>query len=150
MNEQYTNRVRLSELDDAIFQPNKEEVRSQSFIPVLYFAFSGNEDSLVTLDGHESNDGYPTLTNPEDEQAVCAKRTFYPRDGQYRYYVKRSSRGTLVNPIDMYDEGLYNRVTHGVSNVKYSEVPKKAFMHYINFLKTKNVAHLRNAEREAM
>ena len=142
------DRIRIWELDDSIYEPKKEQVKSNNYIPILYFTFSGNEDRRITLTGEESNEGYPVLD--EEESNVYAKRTFYINEGQYRYFIKRGTKGTLINPIDMYDEGLHNKIAHGISSFKFNEVNKTAFLHYINFLKTKNLAHLRNAERETM
>ena len=141
-------RIRIGDLDKSIYRPKQEETRTENHIPIIYFTFSGKEDQRITLDGEQSNDGYPVVYYEENN--VYAKRTFYDNEGRYRYFIKRGDRGTLINPIDMYNEGRHEKVVHGLSSVKFSEVPKKAFVHYINFLKTKNVAHLRNAEREAM
>ncbi len=140
-----SDRIKLSEADEAIYRPRDEEVKSENYIREMYFTFSGGEDSRVTLNGEEHSEGYPVLYYEENN--CYAKRVFTT---QYKYYIKRGPRGTLLNPLDMYDEGKYTKVAHGLSNVKYSEVNKKAFMHYITFLKTKNLAHLRNAEREAI
>lgn len=145
---QYQDRIRLKDIEESIYRPSPVKEKSDNHIPVMYFTFKGKEDELSTLDGELNSDGYPVLVS--EEKSTCAKRTFYPSEERYHYYIKRDAKGKLLNPIDMYEEGKQGRVVHGLDTVKFREVNKAAFTHYINFLKTRNVSHLRNAERETI
>jgi len=81
---------------------------------------------------------------PTDDVAY-AKEVIY--NGFKTFYVK-SSQSRLFNPFGMYDENTENKSRNGLRKWKFIAVPKKAYDHYLKFLKTKNPVWLSNAERE--
>lgn len=69
-----------------------------------------------------------------------------------KYYAKRGKHGRLYNPIGMFSEGTASRrLGHaGKLEWRFTEVGEKVFNFYRDFLSTKNIAHLHNAERELL
>ena len=69
-----------------------------------------------------------------------------------KYYAKRGKHGRLYNPIGMFSEGMARkRLGHaGRLEWKFIEIGEKAFRFYRDFLRTKNIAYLHNAERELL
>ena len=67
-----------------------------------------------------------------------------------KYYVKRGNDGRIFNPIGMFSEGDSTRqLKHaGKAAWNFKEIKADIFDLYINFLLTKNVSYLKNAERE--
>lgn len=67
-----------------------------------------------------------------------------------QYYIKVGLYGKIYNPIGLYSEGKSNKFLSKVGKSEYSftRVNQKVFDMYINFLRTKNIAWLNNAERE--
>ena len=99
------------------------------------------ESSLYTIFGK-----HDWLDNGEDSKSA----QIHAKLSGSKMYVKRGRHGHLFNPIGLYSEGTeYKQKRHaGKPEWELKPVNKKAFDFYINFLKTKNVAWLRNAERE--
>lgn len=85
----------------------------------------------------------------EDREITFAKKVRV-MGRAWRYFIRRASNGRLLNPIGI-DEGRHNKQLHhaGRAESEYHEVNERVFMFYVNFLRSKNLAHLRNAEREA-
>lgn len=148
MQKQNSNRVSARDLDGAIFRPdnqNKDSGKDQNFMEdldreIICFTIYGKHDRL-------SEDGYPIIDD-EDDRDVLAKIVVV-NEGYPRYMVKRDSNGRLFNPLGM-DEGRHNKFLHhaGKEQYEFRSVNSKAFDHYLYFLKTKNLSHLRTAERE--
>lgn len=67
-----------------------------------------------------------------------------------KYYIKVGTYGKIYNPIGLYTEGHSEKFLAkiGRKQFEYKEVNQKIFDMYINFLTTKNLAWLNNAERE--
>lgn len=67
-----------------------------------------------------------------------------------KYYIKVGTYGKVYNPIGLYTEGHSEKFLAkiGRKQFEYKEVNQKIFDMYINFLTTKNLAWLNNAERE--
>jgi len=110
------------------------------------YTFSGEHDLI-------DNNGYPILDLSYDEDifenpdAYAIKIT---KGEKTNYYVKRGKYGKLFNPIGMYSEGRKTQqMRHaGRPEWRFETTNEKIFTYYINFLKTKNLAWLNNAERE--
>lgn len=72
-----------------------------------------------------------------------------------RYFLKRitggQENGRLLNPQSMWHtagiEKAYDK-RHGRKTCEFSQVTKTCFELYMKFLSSKNIAYLRNAERE--
>lgn len=69
-----------------------------------------------------------------------------------KYYAKRGKHGRLYNPIGMFSEGMVQkRLGHaGKLEWRFVEIGERAFQFYRDFLRTKNIAYLHNAERELL
>jgi len=71
-------------------------------------------------------------------------------DSDIQYFVKVGLYGKIFNPIGLYSEGKANKFLSkvGKNEFSFTRVNQKVFDMYVNFLRTKNVAWLNNAERE--
>jgi hypothetical protein len=71
-------------------------------------------------------------------------------NNEEQHYIKVGLYGKIFNPIGMYSEGRQNKFLSKVGKQEYNfvRVNSKVFDMYLNFLRTKNVAWLNNAERE--
>tara|TARA_Y100000004_G_scaffold182631_1_gene229587 strand:+ start:1225 stop:1596 length:372 start_codon:yes stop_codon:yes gene_type:complete len=71
-------------------------------------------------------------------------------DDNTRYFIKLGSHGKIYNPIGMFSEGTSNKFLSKIGKKawEFKSVSPRVFDLYIKFLKTKNIAWLRNAERE--
>lgn len=69
---------------------------------------------------------------------------------QKQYYIKVGLHGKIFNPIGLYSEGKQNKFLSKIGKEEYifRKVNSKVFDMYLNFLRTKNLAWLNNAERE--
>ncbi len=107
-----------------------------------YYTMLGQEDYL----DHSNN----PRCNSELSNKLLAKK-IYRDNGSYRYSIKIDNNGKIYNPLSIYGDvkqtSFLDRVCR--SQNKYREVNYKAFELYLQFLKTKNLAWLHNAEREA-
>ena len=85
----------------------------------------------------------------DDEEKALAKSVCIDNRSP-RYYIKVGTYGKIYNPIGLYSEGHSEKFLAkiGRKQFEYKEVNKKIFDMYINFLTTKNLAWLNNAERE--
>ena len=93
------------------------------------------------------NNGFPVTL---DENSACAKKTYNQGTTKTRHFIKVDSYGRAYNPIGMYSENQINKFSAraGKKIYTFKEVNDKVFNYYINFLRTKNQALLRNTERE--
>jgi hypothetical protein len=107
-----------------------------------FYSSMGSQDYL-------DDQNYPRISKENDKRILAKKIT--REDGSIKYSVKLTNNGKMQNPLSMYgvekDTTFLDRVCR--SNDKFKEVNYKVFNLYINFLKTKNIAWLHNAEREA-
>ena len=71
-------------------------------------------------------------------------------DSDIQYFVKVGLYGKIFNPIGLYSEGKANKFLSkvGKNEFSFTRVNQKVFDMYLNFLKSKNIAWLNNAERE--
>lgn len=143
-----TKRVRSRDIEDAIFKPSAEEDERNSVTDFKDFTVDRSVAAYTMLGKHEymDDDNCPRVES-EDSDETLAKTIFI--NGNTRYLVKRDSSGKLFNPLGI-DEGRHNKFLHhaGKDEFEFRPVNKKAFVFYLQFLKTKNLAHLRTAERE--
>ena len=104
-----------------------------------YYTLFGQHDYL-------DNDNYPRL---EDGTGDVLAKKISSNDGE-RYFIKLGAHGKIYNPIGLYSEGMSNKFMTKIGKKawEFKAVSPKVFSLYTNFLKTKNIAWLRNAERE--
>jgi hypothetical protein len=71
-------------------------------------------------------------------------------NNKQNYYIKIGLYGKIYNPIGLYSEGKANKFLSKVGKNEYNfgKVNQRVFDMYLNFLRTKNIAWLNNAERE--
>lgn len=108
------------------------------------------EYSYYTIFGDHSalNDEGLPLT---DSLSTClAYKKITDESKEPQYYIKVGIHGKIYNPIGMFSEGRSNKFLSkiGKNEYNFTRVNKKIFDLYTNFLKTKNLAWLNNAERE--
>ena len=117
-------------------------------------ADSTHEDEttlLYTVFGKQDwvdEEGFPRIDLEDfDPAQVHAKAV--KGDERTKFYVKVGRHGKFFDPVGLYSEGTeYKQKRHaGRPEWELKNVSQKAFDFYINFLKTKNAAWLRNAER---
>ena len=113
----------------------------------MIYTVTGKEDYL-------EDNKYPCVdsdseTAKESPTAFAMKITIGKRT---KYYAKRGKHGRLFNPVGMFSEGMASRrLGHaGRLEWRFIEVGEKVFEFYRNFLRTKNIAYLHNAERELL
>lgn len=102
---------------------------------------------LYTILGEQSEldpDGFPLTTSKKN---AVAKKVY---KNQTTYFIKIGLNGRIYNPMGMFSEGNHNKFLAklGKSEWKFTKVNQKVFDMYLNFLKTKNIAWLNNAQRE--
>jgi hypothetical protein len=123
---------------DYIFTPNPVPPSSTEKTETLY----------CVLGEHEfiDSDNNPRLS--AESGKVLAKKT--STQSSTRYFVKIGTYGRLYNPIGMYTEGNENKFLAKIGRDEwfFKEVNQRVFDNYLNFLRTKNIAWLNNAERE--
>lgn len=128
-------------MSDFIFNPNKNTI-DHTDPNNEYYAAMGDHDYL-------DDNGNPRILKDTDKRILAKK--ILREDGSTRYSVRLTSSGKMQNPLSMYgvekDSTFLDRVCR--SDKKFKDVSYKTFDMYINFLKTKNIAWLHNAEREA-
>ena len=137
-------------LENDIFQPKKQQNR-----------VTDNDDAVFTLVGKQDyfdEERYPIIEDldqngqfveaEERDQAYALRRV---GTDMTRYYLKFGGPGgRLFDPMSVDGDRYGRKLLPGLGEYRWREVNRKAFSYYINFLKTKNKAYLRNAEREAM
>lgn len=147
-----TQRVYLR--DNDIFIPNAdiphEEIDRDFGEPTLKrevycFTLIGQHDYL---DEHDN----PALMDTEKEEAEDRDLAFAKKvitKNRSRHFIKQGPDGRLFNPLGI-DEWTHNKTKHktGEKVWHYTEVSPEAFDLYMKFLRTKNVAYHKNAERE--
>lgn len=126
----------MAELKNNFFQQNVEPIeKTYEFYTIL-----GDHDFL-------DNNGKPRAN--EENIKVVAK-TITTDNKPSRYYIKIGTYGKIYNPIGLYSEGKNTKFLSkiGRKQFEFKEVNNKIFDLYLNFLTTKNIAWLNNAERE--
>lgn len=151
-------RVRPTDIADSIFVPSVRQkvdprLSEDDERHVVVYTMFGSHDYLdennhpVLMDEYY-DEGEPL---PAEERDLAYAKAITINDNPTRFYVKQGSNGKFYNPIGMYTEGRHTKqLKHaGRAEWEFREVNRKVFGFYLNFLKSKNVAQLTNAEREA-
>lgn len=121
-----------------IFKINKEHKEEQSSYQ-RYTLFGQHED----LD----EEGNPVTLKEKNTYAyIKTNKTNHKQ----AFYIKVGLYGKVYNPIGLYSEGKANKFLSKVGKNEYNftKVNQRVFDMYLNFLRTKNIAWLNNAERE--
>jgi len=125
-------------MDSDLFQINKS--KNQETYTYTYYTLFGQHEDL-------DNEGNPTTT---DEKRGYAYARINDQNQTANYFIKIGLYGKIFNPIGLYSEGKENKFLSkiGKSEYNFTKVNQKIFDMYLNFLRTKNLAWLNNAERE--
>ncbi len=141
-------RVLAKDIDSAIrtAKDNPEGVETSPLADidrkVCVFTLFGKHDYLDA-------DNRPRLINTTvvaEERLEAYAKSVVIDGGNPRYLVKTDSTGHAYNPIGMYADVSSERF--GNPQWTFREVNKNAFNQYLSFLRTRNNARLKNAERE--
>jgi hypothetical protein len=125
-------------MDDFIFSPKEKKDKTIT----EYYCMTGSEDFI-------DNDNNPR--KKIDSKDVVAKR-IQKTDNPTQYFIKISNANKLFNPLK---SGLDDRSYSIVDNVcrpsdKFKTVNEKVFNMYLQFLSSKNISWLNQAERETI
>lgn len=127
-------------MNDFIFEqkPGKKDV-----LETQLYTISGKEDFV-------DDNGFPRANN-ENNPNVIAK-TIVVNGAPPRYSIKIGINNKLANPTSIYGKEKESSFLDSVcrANNKFIDVNLKTFEMYLQFLKTKNVSWLYNAEREVL
>lgn len=128
----------MAELNDQTIFFQKNTV--PSIKSYCYYTILGDHDYI-------DNHGKPRVDNETNE--VAAKSVVIDNKPA-RYYIKVGTYGKIYNPIGLFSEGKQTKFLSkiGRKEFEFKEVNAKVFELYVNFLATKNIAWLNNAERE--
>lgn len=115
-----------------------QKTKEPDSVIYTYYTLFGNHSNL----DQENN---PMCDNQKDSMAYTKQI-----NDDKQYYLKIGLYGKLFNPIGLYSEGKQNKFLSKVGKQEYNftRVNSKVFSMYLNFLRTKNLAWLNNAERE--
>lgn len=128
-------------MENYIFSPKQQNTKSPT-TESMYFTLYGNHDFI-------DNNGNPRA-NQNNTKNILAKQISSDNTNQTYYYIKVGAHGRIFNPIGMYSEGKQQKFLSkiGKNEFEFEKVNQKTFELYLNFLRTKNIAWLNNAERE--
>lgn len=125
-------------MDKNIFQINKEKLDDE--YEYKYYTIFGQHSAF-------DEDGNPLC---RDDKKTYAYRRINTINNSETLFVKTGLYGKMFNPMGMYSEGKANKFLAKIGKNEYTftKVNQKVFDMYLNFLRTKNIAWLNNAERE--
>ncbi len=136
-----------SKPDPTIHVINKKKTTKTPKRTEVIYTVTGKEDYL-------EDKSYPCLkiTSKKAEESPEAHAMKITIGDRTKYYAKRGKHGRLFNPVGMFTEGMAaKRLGHaGRLEWRFVEIGERAFTFYRNFLRTKNIAYLHNAERELL
>lgn len=115
-----------------------QKIKEPDSVIYTYYTLFGNHSNL-------DKDNNPLCDNQKDSMAYIKHI-----NNDKQYYLKVGLYGKLFNPMGLYSEGRQNKFLSKVGKQEYNftRVNNKVFDMYLNFLRTKNLAWLNNAERE--
>jgi hypothetical protein len=126
--------------ENCIFtQDLEKEQKENSDTYIEYYTLLGNHDYIDTNNKPCSK---------EENKNTLAKCVI--RNGSKKFYIKTGAYGRIFNPMGMFSEGKSDKFISkiGKKEFEFKQVNQKIFDMYLNFLSTKNLAWLNNAERE--
>lgn len=128
-------------MDNFIFKPSS-----------LFTKKSNNEETVEYYTLRDNNsfiDDSNRARTTEENSSVLAKKTTR-KNGTIKYSIRLGNNGKFYNPVSIYGQEkthtFLNRICR--SNDRFKEVGQKVFNMYLEFLNTKNISWLINAERE--
>ena len=123
---------------DFIFKPVANKAESHTTKEYYYCVF-GEHDFIDT-------DNNPRM----NKEAPKTLAKYIETETYKKYLIKVGTHGRIYNPMGMYSEGNEAKFLAKIGKHEWSfkSVNKDIFDKYINFLRTKNIAWLNNAERD--
>ena len=105
--------------------------------------------TVIGLQDYLDNDSHPIIESDIEKKSFAKKVTTNNADS---FYIKIVTYGKIFNPIGMFSEGKNTQFLSraGKNEYQFKKVKKEIFDLYLNFLSTKNLAWLNNAERGMM
>lgn len=132
------NQLKPKEIKDNnfIFSQNDSNKSTQSN---QYYTLVGQEDFI-------DDENNPRIEKDSDER-VFAKKT---EKNKLKYLIKIDNAGKFYNPLSPISSIKPIKIlqTISVPDSRFKEVNKTVFNMYLNFLRSKNIAWINNAERE--
>jgi hypothetical protein len=130
----------MRNFENAIYRNNQIETQNNNQEEEeKYYTVIGLQDFL-------DEDQYPR-TNKENKNiyAKCSVN----EEGKRIYLIKIGRYNKIFNPFGMYSEGKSEKFLSKIGKAEFvfKRVNQNIFDLYINFLKTRNIAWLNNAER---
>jgi hypothetical protein len=100
------------------------------------------------LGDHDFIDDNQRPRAKKEKSGVVAKQI--TKNTNKKLYIKIGTYGKIFNPMGMFSEGKNEKFLAkiGRKEFEFKEVNQKVFDMYLNFLSSKNLAWLNNAERE--
>jgi len=126
--------------ENCIFtQETKINNITQSDSATEYYTILGDHDFI------DSNNKPRTKEENKNTLAKCVIS-----DSSKKFYIKIGTYGKIYNPMGMFSEGKNEKFIAKIGRKEYNfkQVNQQIFDMYLNFLSTKNMAWLNNAERE--
>jgi len=126
--------------ENCIFVQNKnkeqEEIKDTTY---QFYTILGEHDFIDSSNKPQAK---------KESSKVVAKSVY--KNGNNKFYIKIGTYGRIFNPIGLFSEGKNEKFIAkiGRKEFEFKEVNQKVFDLYLNFLSTKNIAWLNNAERE--
>jgi hypothetical protein len=137
--------IRDAEMRAAILPLKRRPVKEVTAKSTIYYTIFGEHDDLVNMSGDMDQDGYPVYFGDDHPEKIYAKASIGP---QNKYYIRLDNIGHFFNPIGLLTSSSHNKYRY-IKDQKYSfvEVNPEVFRQYVMFLKTRNDAWYRQAER---
>lgn len=120
-----------------IFYQAKKDTSLPSSIEIKYYTMIGDHEYIDDQD-------YPRTTE------VKSLARSITTNNKTRYFIKVGAYGKIFNPIGLHSEGKENKFLSKIGRKEwdFKEVNARIFDLYLNFLKSRNLAWLNNAQRE--
>jgi len=125
--------------ENCIFSQDKTKIVKQEISTTEHYCLLGDHDFI------DANNKPRTNTENKSTLAKCVVE-----DSGRKFYIKTGTYGKIYNPIGMFSEGKSEKFLSKIGRKEYNfkQVNQQIFDMYLNFLSTKNIAWLNNAERE--
>jgi hypothetical protein len=126
--------------ENCIFTQDKNKlVTDTKNLDAEYYTILGDHDFI--------DDNNKPRTKEENKKTLAKTTTTH---SSKKFYIKTGTYGRIYNPMGMFSEGKSEKFLAKIGRKEYNfkEVNQLVFDMYLNFLSTKNIAWLNNAERE--
>lgn len=126
---------------DCIFRSNPSSDTTDDCVSEnVFYTLLGKQDFI--------DDDKRPRANTETNDVLA--KIIHNASGVPKYYIKTGAYGRVFNPLGMYSEGKQSKFVAriGRNEYEFKQVNQQIFNMYVQFLATKNLAWLNNAERE--